>query len=61
MANHKLPVFILFTVAGLALSVTSLGSTGHAISDVTGTTQGLAGVFLFILGLAGIAFGSKKN
>jgi len=56
----KLPVFILFTVAGVALSVTSLGSTGHAISDVTGTTQGLAGVFLFILGLTGIAFGLKK-
>ena len=56
----RVGIFIAFLLGGVALSLTSLGSTGHAISDVTGTTQGLVGVFLFILGLAGIAFGSKR-
>ena len=58
--ESRVGVFIAFLLGGVVLSFTSLGSTGHAISDVTGTTQGLAGVFLFILGLAGIAFGSRK-
>ena len=57
----KLPIFILFTIAGLALSLTSLTLTGHAISGLTGTTPGLLGVLLFIVGLTGMFFRLRKN
>ena len=60
MANNKLPIFIILTIVGLALSAVSTSLTGHAISGLTGTTQGLLGIFLFVFGLAGIVFGSKK-
>ena len=57
----KLPIFILFTIAGLALSLTSLTLTGHAISGLTGTTPGLLGVLLFIVGLTGMFFRLRQN
>ena len=61
---RKLPIFILVTLVGLALSLNSwnnaLALTGHAILGLTGTAQGLAGVFLFILGLTGIFFSLKR-
>lgn len=56
----KLPIFLLFTIAGIALSLSSLNSTGYAISSLTQTSSGLLGVIFFIVGIAGIFFNFKK-
>lgn len=58
--DSRVGVFILSTLAGIALSVFSFRATGNAISNLTGTSQGLLGIFLFIVGLTGIAFNAKK-
>ena len=60
LENH-VSVFIVFTLAGLALSFTSLTLTGHAISGLTGTTPGLLGILLFIVGITGMFFRLRKN
>lgn len=59
--KERIWVFIISFVAGITLSATSLGSTGHAVSDLAGTGSGLLGIFLFIFGLAGIVFGSRRR
>ena len=56
----KLPVFLLLTIAGMALSLSSLNTTGYAISSITQETPGLLGIIFFIFGLAGIFFTLKK-
>jgi len=57
--ESRVGIFVAFLLGGVVLSLTSLNATGNAVGTL-GTTQGLAGIFLFILGLAGIAFGLKK-
>jgi hypothetical protein len=57
----KIIVFILFTLVGIALSLSSLKLTGNAISNLTGTSQGLFGIFLFIAGLLGIVFSFRRR
>lgn len=47
-------VSILSLIGGIALSILSLTATGNVISNLTGTTQGLLGIFLFIVGLVRI-------
>jgi hypothetical protein len=59
--ESRLAVFILFTLVGIALSLSSLKLTGNAVSNLTGTSQGLLGIFLFIAGLVGVFFCSKKK
>lgn len=54
-----LTVFIIFSFGGVILSIFSLSTTGNVISNLTGTTQGLLGIFLFVFGLAGLAFSRK--
>lgn len=54
--ESRVAVFFLATLAGIALSLSSLSITGNAVSNLTGTTQGLTGIFLFIVGLAGMVF-----
>lgn len=56
----KTMVFAVSTLAGIALSVFSFKATGNAIGNLTGTSQGLLGVFLFIFGLAGMFFSIRK-
>ena len=56
----KTAVFILSTLAGITLSVFSFNATGNAVAGVTGTSQGLLGVLLFIVGITGIFFSIKK-
>ncbi|HEA46294.1 MAG TPA: hypothetical protein ENH99_00755 [Candidatus Pacearchaeota archaeon] len=57
----KLPAFIALTVGGIALGVGSLTMTGNAISNLTGTTPGLLGIILFIAGLTGMFFYSRRK
>lgn len=57
----RVGVFILFLLGGLVLSIFSLTATGNAISNLTGTTQGLLGVFLFIAGLVGMFFHFRRR
>lgn len=57
----RVGVFILTTLAGIILSFNSLMVTGNAISNLTGTTQGLTGILLFIVGLTGMFFHFNKN
>jgi hypothetical protein len=54
-------LFALSVIAGLTLSISSTSTTGYAISNVTQTSQGLAGIFLFVIGLAGLVFSLKKK
>ena len=58
--ESRVGIFILATLGGIALSVSSLTATGSAISNLLGTTKGLLGVLLFIAGLVGILFYSKR-
>jgi len=58
--KNKFFVFSLFTLGGIALSAFSLQSTGNAIGNLTGTTQGLLGILLFVIGLAGLVFSRKR-
>jgi hypothetical protein len=53
--------FAPFLLVGLALSAFSLTLTGNTVSNLTGTTQGLLGIFLFIFGLFGLVFSAKKK
>ena len=48
------------TITGLILSLFSLKTTGNAISNLTGMWQGLLGIILFFIGLAGLVFGRKS-
>src|SRR3990172_3234788 len=57
----RVSVFILFILGGLVLSLTSLTATGNAISNLTGTSQGLLGLIFFIIGLVGIFFHFRKS
>ncbi|MEK6912754.1 MAG: hypothetical protein AABX26_02245 [Nanoarchaeota archaeon] len=56
----KTAIFLLSTLAGIALSVFSFNATGNAVAGMTGTGQGLLGVLLFIVGITGIFFNIKK-
>jgi hypothetical protein len=51
--------FIGSIFAGIALSVFSLTSTGNAIGNLTGTSQGLLGLILFVVGIAGLVFSKR--
>jgi len=55
----KTAIFILSSIAGIALSIYSLTATGNTISNLTGTTQGLLGITFFVIGIAGLVFGRK--
>ncbi|MCX6749534.1 MAG: hypothetical protein NTW17_02190 [Candidatus Pacearchaeota archaeon] len=50
---------IIFLFAGITLSVFSLQSTGNAIGNLTGTSQGLLGLIFFVVGIAGLVFSKK--
>jgi hypothetical protein len=56
----KTAVFALSTLAGIAVSVFSFNATGNAIASVTGTSQGLLGVLLFVVGISGMFFNIRK-
>jgi hypothetical protein len=56
--QRRLAIFIGSILGGIALSVYSLISTGNTIGNLTGTTQGLLGIFLFVLGIFGLVFNS---
>jgi len=56
----RLSIFTLSIIAGLALSLSSLSTTGYAVSNLTRTDQGLGGIFLFIMGLVGMFFSLRK-
>lgn len=57
----KLPAFIALTAGGIALGIGSLTITGNAVSNLTQTTPGLLGIILFIAGLTGIFFYSRRK
>jgi len=57
----KTMLFALFVLVGIALGAFSLTATGNAIGNLTGTAQGLLGVFLFIAGITGLVFNFKKK
>jgi len=57
----KTMIFAGSIIGGIALSIFSLTATGNAISNLTGTTSGLLGVFLFIVGILGVVFNLKKK
>lgn len=52
---------IILFFGGLTLSFFSLKSTGNAIGNLTGTFQGLLGLILFVVGLAGLVFSLGKK
>ena len=56
-----LPFFILILTAGFALSLSSLTTTGFAVSNLTQTSKGLGGIFLFIFGLVGMFFYFRRR
>jgi hypothetical protein len=55
----KTLAFIGSTIAGIVLSAFSLTATGNAIGNLTGTSQGLLGLILFVVGIAGLVFSRK--
>ena len=55
----RVAVFLGSTIAGIALSIYSLTATGNAIGNLTGTSQGLLGLILFVVGIAGLVFSKK--
>ena len=57
----KFGIFAVFIIGGIALSLSSLSTTGNAISNLSQTTPGLLGVFLFIAGLLGMFFYSRRK
>jgi len=59
--EKRIGVFIAFTIGGVALSLGSLSITGNVISNLTGTSLGLFGIFLFIAGLVGMFFYSRRK
>lgn len=58
--ESRVAIFIFFILSGLALSLSSLTSTGNAIGNLTGTSRGLLGILLFIAGLTGMVFNKRK-
>ncbi len=59
--SKRTSFFALALIAGIAISLTTFSTTGHAISSLTNSGQGIIGSLLFVLGLVGLALGSKKN
>lgn len=59
--EKRIGIFIISTLAGIGLSIASLTTTGNTIGNLTNTTPGLLGVFLFVFGLAGLIFTLRKN
>ena len=57
----RLSLFVLSIIAGLALSLSSLSTTGNVTSNLTQTTPGILGVLLFIAGLVGMFFYFKRR
>ena len=58
---RHISVFILFILGGIVLGSTSLTATGNVLGNLTGTSQGLLGIFLFVLGITGIYFRLRKR
>jgi len=59
--EKRIGVSIAFIIGGIALSLGSLTITGNAVSNLTQTTPGLLGVFLFIAGLVGMFFYFRRK
>jgi hypothetical protein len=59
--ERNVVVFLVFTFGGALLSISSLTITGNVISDLTQTSPGLLGVFMFVAGLAGMFFYLRKK
>jgi hypothetical protein len=59
--EKKFGIFAAFIIGGIALSLGSLVITGNAVSNLTQTTPGLLGIFLFIAGLVGVFFCSRRK
>ena len=57
--STRVPIFILFLIGGIAISTFSLTATGNAVGNLTGTTQGLLGLILFVVGIFGIVFSKR--
>ncbi len=60
IATGRELAFLGSVFAGIALGLTSITPTGNAIGNLTGTSQGLIGLILFVFGLAGLFFSGKK-
>ena len=56
----RLSIFALSIIGGLALSISSLTTTGYVISSLTQSSSGLVGIFLFVIGLVGMFFSLRK-
>jgi len=59
--EKRFGIFAAFIIGGVALSLGSLTITGNAVSNLTKTTPGLLGIILFIAGLVGIFFYSRRK
>ena len=59
--EKKFGIFAAFIIGGIALGLGSLSITGNAVSNLTQTTPGLLGIFLFIAGLVGMFFYFRKT
>ena len=59
--EKRFGVFVAFIIGGVALSLGSLTITGNAVSNLIQTTPGLLGIFLFMAGLVGVFFCSKRK
>lgn len=57
----KMSAFLLLFVGGIALSMSQISLTGNAVSNLTSSTPGLLGVFLFIAGLVGMILSFRKG
>ena len=57
----RVGIFIFLVLGGIALSISSLTATGNAVGNLTGTSQGLFGTLLFIVGMAGLFFYFKNK
>ena len=55
----KTMIFLGSILGGIALNIYSLTATGNSIGNLTGTTQGLLGLILFVVGIAGLVFSRK--
>lgn len=61
--SSHLGIFILSTISGIALAVSSANSnlTGHVVSGVLSNSEGLFGALLFVFGLVGLFFNYFRN